>query len=168
VIDDIRRWAVSPIVGEPYVREIDVAPEALTNRLRARLNAQPRRMFGVLKVRPEFVGLVSANEFVVWERRQHATRAVGRVRGRRGGSRVEAHIALTRRARALSVVFFALFLVVSVAMLLREGGIGIGPPGLAVLALGIALSLVLFYSASLGQRAALRRFLDAAFTPPSE
>jgi hypothetical protein len=163
VIADIRRLAASPIVGESYVREIDVAPEALTSRLRARLNEQPRRLLGVVKVRPEFVGLVAANEFVVWERRQFATRAVGKVRGRRGGSRVEAHIALTRRARILSVVFFALFLFVSVGMLVREDGLGLGPAGVSVLGLGIALTVWIFYSASLGQRAALRRFLDAVF-----
>jgi hypothetical protein len=166
VIDGLRRWAISPIVGESYVREIDTAPEALTNRLRTRLNEQPRRLFGVVKTRPEFVGLVAANEFVVWERRQFATRAVGKVRGRRGGSRVEARIALTRRARFLSIAFFVLFLVVSIGMLVREDGLGLGPAGLSVLGIGIALAVGLFYSNTLGQRAALRRFLDAVFTSP--
>jgi hypothetical protein len=163
VIESLRRLAVSPIAGESYVREIDIAPEALTNRLRSRLSERPRRLFGVVKTRPEFVGLVAANEFVVWERRQFATRAVGKVRGRRGGSRVEAHIAFTRRAGVLSAVFFSLFLVVSIGMLAREDGIGLGPGGLAVLALGVALTVGLFYQASISQRAALRRFLDAVF-----
>ena len=153
----------SPLIGERYLRDIPIAPEALSSRLRAAINNRPRRMFGVLKVGSEWVGVVAGNEFVVWEKQGHATRATGRIKGRRGGSRVEAVIAVTGRTRILTVVFFALFVIASLGLLAREEGLGIGPSGLAVAAVGAFVTLTLFWSASLRQRAALRAFLDGVF-----
>ncbi len=163
MIEELSRWAISPLVGERYVHDIPVAPEALASRLRGAINNRPKRMFGVLKVSAEWVGVVSGNEFVVWERRQHATRAIGTIRGRRGGSRVEAHITLTRRTRILTVVFFALFVVASLGILAREGGPGVGPEGLTIAAVGALVTLTVFWSASLRQRAALKAFLNEVF-----
>lgn len=159
----LRRWTLAPLVGERYVRDVDVAPEALASRLRSALSTRPKRMFGVLKVTAEWVGLVAGNEFVVWERRQHATRATGAIHRRRGGSRIEAHIGLTRRTRVLTVVFFALFIVAALGYLSREDSLGLGPSGLAVAATGVLVTLTLFWSASLRQRAALRAFLNEVF-----
>lgn len=157
------RWAITPLVAERYVRDIAVAPEALAIRLRTAINRRPKRMFGVLKVSAQWVGVVSGTEFIVWEKQQHATRATGRIRGRRGGSRVEADITLTRRTRMLAVVFFGLFAVAAIGILAREGGLGFGPGGLAVAALGALVTLSLFWSAALRQRAALRAFLNEIF-----
>src|SRR3970040_873631 len=98
-------------LSEELVLDVAVAPEALASRLRSAIDQKPRRVLGVLKVSDEWIGVVDGNDFAVWERRQHATRAEGRIRGRRGGSRVEARIGLTRRSSVLLVVFFALFAV---------------------------------------------------------
>ncbi len=163
MLAELRRWALSPLVGERFVLDVDVAPEALTRRLNAVVNHQPKRMFGVLKVGPHWVGVVSGNDFVVWEKQQHATHAEGRIRGRRGGSRIEAHIGVTRRTRILTIVLFALFVVGAIGILAREESLGLTPSGLGVAALGAFVTLTLFWSAALRQRAALRAFLSEVF-----
>lgn len=159
----LRRWVLSPLAGERYVRDVPVAPDALSLRLIGAINNRPKRLLGILKVSAEWVGVVSANEFVVWEKQQHATRATGRIRGRRGGSRVEAHIALTRRTLLLGVAFYALFAVAVLGVLASETGLGMGPPGLAIALAGALLTLAVFWSAALRQRAALRSFLNGVF-----
>jgi hypothetical protein len=166
VIADLQRWALSPLVGERYVFEVDVAPEALSARLRTAINKQPKRMFGVLKVSSHWVGAISGNEFAVWEKQQHATRAEGRIRGRRGGSRIEVRIGVTRRAQFLVAVLLILFFAASLGILTREGSLGLGPTGLGVAALGAVVTLTVFWSAALSQRAALRRFLNQVFREP--
>lgn len=155
--------AVSPWVAEDYVLDATVAPEALAGRLRAAINTRPKRALGVLKVHSEWIGLVAGNEFVVWEKQQHATRATGRIRRHKGGARVEARIALTRRTSVLMVVFFTLFAVAALGLLAREEGLGIGPTGLGIAVVGGLVTLTLFWWAGLRQRAALRRFLDEVF-----
>jgi len=170
VIDVLRYWVVSPMTGEEFVRDVPVAPEALAARLRGSINKPPKRMLGVLKVTAEWIGVVAGNEFIVWEKRQHATRAVGRIQARRGGSRVQAHIGITRRTRILLLVFVVLFLAGSFGLLAREGGLGLGPAGLTVAAVGALFTLSIYWSASLRQRAALRAFLNDVFRErrPSE
>lgn len=164
MIAQLQRWTTSALTGERYVLDVDVAPEALVARLRRRINAQPKRLFGVLKVGAHWVGIVSGTEFVVWEKQQHAMRAEGRIRPRRGGSRIEAQIGLTQRTRVLAVVFFTLFVIATFGILAREGGLGIGPAGLSVAALGAMVILSLFWSSAMRQRAALRAFLSDVFT----
>ncbi len=165
-MDLARRWVLSPLIGEQYVRDVAVAPEALASRLRSAINTRPKRALGVLKVHAEWVGLVAGNDFAVWEKQQHATIATGRIRGRRGGSRVEAHIGVRRRTWVLMLVFFALFVLASIGLLSREEGLGLSPTGLAVAALGAFVTLTLFWSASLRQRAALKAFLNEVFRGP--
>jgi hypothetical protein len=163
VIDVVRRWATAPLVGEEYVRDVAIAPETLASRLRAAINVRPKRALGVLKVHSEWVGIVAGTEFAVWERQQHATRATGKIRARRGGSRVQARIEVTRRTRILLAVFFALFVVGSLGMLSLEEGLGTGPTGLSVAAFGGFVMVTLFWSTSLRQRAALKAFLNEVF-----
>ncbi len=150
-------------LSEDYVLDVPVAPEALASRLRAAISVRPKRAFGVIKVHSEWVGLVGGKEFDVWERQQHATHARGRIIGRRGGSRVEARIGLTRRAGLLAVLFFALFAFVAVGFLGRPEGPGSGQASVGVAALGALAIAGLFWSYSLRQRAALRRFLNEVF-----
>jgi hypothetical protein len=166
VIPDLRRLALSPLVGESYVVDVDIAPEALIKRLSGAINHQPKRLFGVLKVSDHWIGVVSGSQFAVWEKQQHATRAEGRIRGRRGGSRVEAHIGVTRRSRVLTVILLALFLLASFEILGREGTLGLTPAGLTVAAVGALVTLTLFWVAALRQRAALRAFLNEVFSRP--
>ena len=117
----------------------------------------------MLKVSDHWVGVVSGTQFVVWEKQQHATRAEGRIRGRRGGSRIEAHIGVTRRTRILTVVLLVLFLVAAAGILGREGSLGLTPAGLTVAAVGAVVTLTLFWASALRQRAALRAFLNGVF-----
>lgn len=166
MIEQLRRWAASPLTGEHYTRDVAVAPEALASRLGRAINQKPKRMLGVLKVTSEWIGVVAGHEFVVWERQGHATRAIGTIKGRRGGSRVDVRIGITKRTRILTVVFFALFIAASLGILTRQEGLGIEPSGLAVAALGAFVTLTLFWSASLRQRAALRAFLDGVLSEP--
>ena len=151
-------------IAEDLVMEVPIAPEALASRLRGRLNQRPKRVLGVLKVSDEWIGVVHGNEFAVWERRQHAMRAEGRIRGVRGGSRVEARIALTRRSAAMMVIFFVLFAVGAVGILSQPEGFGISPATLALAALAGFGTLLVFWVGSLRQRAALRAFLADVFT----
>ena len=64
--------------------------------------------FGVLKTTNEYVGVVRANEFELWERQQRAVHARGRVVPRHRGSRVEVSLVIPRRTRFLVGLFFAL------------------------------------------------------------
>ena len=166
MIELFRRWVLSPLVGERYVRDVAVAPEALVGRLQAAIVVRPRRALGVLKVHAEWTGLVAGKEFTVWEKQQHATVATGSIRGRRGGSRVEAHIRLRRRTWVLMIVFFVLFVLASIGLLSRQEGLGMGPTGFTVAALGAFVTLTLFWSGSLRQRAALKAFLNEVFRGP--
>ena len=152
-------------IAEDLVIEISVAPEALASRLRGRLNQRPKRALGILKVSDEWIGVVHGNEFAVWERRQHAMRAQGRIRGVRGGSRVEARIALTRRSAVMMVVFFVLFAVGAVGVLSQPEGLGISPATLVIALLAGFGTLIVFWVGSLRQRAALRAFLADVFRP---
>ena len=152
-------------IAEDLVMEVPIAPEALASRLRGRLNQRPKRALGILKVSDEWIGVVHGNEFAVWERRQHAMRAQGRIRGVRGGSRVEARIALTRRAAVMTVVFFVLFAVGAVGVLSQPEGLGISPATLVIALLAGFGTLLVFWIGSLRQRAALRAFLADVFRP---
>lgn len=154
-----RRFAIA----EDLVMEVPIAPEALASRLRNRLNQRPKRVLGVLKVSDEWIGAVHGSQFAVWERRQHAMRAEGRIRGVRGGSRVEARIALTRRSTVTMVVFFVLFGVGAVGILSQPEGLGISPATLFLVVLAGFGTLLVFYIGSLRQRAALRAFLADVF-----
>jgi hypothetical protein len=152
-------------ISEELLFELPETPESLTSRLRGRLNQRPKRVLGILKVSDEWIGVVHGNEFAVWERRQHAMRAQGRIRGVRGGSRVEARIALTRRSAAMMVIFFVLFAIGAVGILSRPEGLGLSPATLVLAALAGFGTLLVFWIGSLRQRAALRAFLADVFRP---
>jgi len=152
-------------IAEDLVMEVPIAPEALASRLRTRLNQRPKRVLGVLKVSDEWIGAVHGNQFAVWERRQHAMRAEGRIRGVRGGARVEARIALTRRSSVMMAIFFVLFAVGAVGVLSQPEGLGISPATLVIAVLAGFGTLLIFWIGSLRQRAALRAFLADVFRP---
>jgi hypothetical protein len=152
-----------PLLEEEYVRDVAVAPEHLIGLLREELAKKPKRALGVLKTGDEFRGMIAGTEFAVWERQQHATRAIGRIRGRRGGSRIEASISLTRRSRILTVAFFVLFAIGAYAVLERGEGFRTDATGISLAIVAGAATLVMFWLVSLQQRARLRRFLDRVF-----
>jgi hypothetical protein len=151
-------------IAEDLVIEVPVAPEAVASRLQSRLNQRPKRAFGVLKISDEWIGVVHGDRFAVWERRQHAMRAEGRIRRVRGGSRVEARIALTRRSAVMMVVFFVLFALGAVGILSQPQGLGISPATLVLAVLAGFGTLLVFWVGSLRQRAALHAFLADVLT----
>lgn len=150
------------LFGEDYVRDIDVAPEGVASRLRGAINLKPKRVLGLLKVSSEFIGVVAEGEFAVWERSGHATQARGLIRPRRGGTRVEARIGLRQRTLVLGAVFFALFALIAYQLITSAEAPG-GPAAVVFAVVAAAFTAWLFWSASLRQRAALRRFLDEVF-----
>jgi hypothetical protein len=140
-----------------------MAPEAAVARIREAIGRRPKRVLGVLKVEREYAGIVGGQHFEVWERRAHAIRAVGQIRGQRGGSRIETAFALSRRARALLVVLFAAYAiaVVGIVQLPAERPAPVPPVVVAV-----AGALVLaggFLINALRQRSDLRRFISDLF-----
>ncbi|MBM4434088.1 MAG: hypothetical protein FJ028_03065 [Chloroflexi bacterium] len=137
-----------------------VAPEALAARLRAAINVRPKRALGVIKVGPEWKGTVGGHEFVIWEKQQRTTRMVGRIRSRRGGSRVEARLEVRRRTWLFLAVLVVLFVWTSYGLLQRDTGMGLGPAGLATAALATLAMVLAFWSFAMRQRAQLKAFLD--------
>lgn len=150
-------------LGEDYVLEVAIAPEGALAKLRSAINKRPQRAFGVIKIAPEWVGVVRGTEFEIWERRQHATHAHGRVRGRHGGSRIEARIELTRRARVLTVLFFVLFVLAAIGLAGLPDSRALDATSLLVVVLGGATLAGLYWTASIRQRSALRRFIAEVF-----
>lgn len=139
--------------------DVQLAPEAVAGRITVAINRRPRRAFGVLKTENEFVGVVRGTEFEVWERRSHAVHAVGRVKGRRGGSRVELQMRLTPRTRVQLALFFALFALAIVGFALTPSE---RPPLVPTPLIGLAGAAVLgavFYVGTSRQRADLERFV---------
>ncbi len=149
------------------VLDVPIAPEGAVVRLRNAINKPPRRsLFGLMKVAPEFVGVVRDREFEIWERSQHAIHARGEIRGRRGGSRIEARLSLNPRTRVLSVVFFGVLAALAVALAASEAG-----HGLASAAVTLAGALVIgavFVVSARRQREALRRFVTAIYEDVGE
>lgn len=143
--------------------DVPAAPEAVTSRLLSSINAPPRRALGVLKVNAEWVGFVNGDEFAVWERAGHATRASGKILRRRGGTRVEARIELTRWTWILLAVIFALFVFVASGLLRAEGGQTLNASGILIAAAGALATVSFFWWAARRQRSELRRFLDSVF-----
>ena len=149
-----------------------MAPDAAVARVRDAINRRPKRVLGVLKVDREYVGVVGGTEFEIWERRDHAIHAVGRVRGQRGGTRIETAFRLSRRTRALLVLLLAAYAIAVLGILqLPEER----PAPLPPVVIAVAGALILtggFLISARRQRSYLRRFVSELFadvlanTPP--
>ncbi|MGH2498893.1 MAG: hypothetical protein ACRDF0_02190 [Candidatus Limnocylindria bacterium] len=155
-------------VADELLLDIRMAPEGVAGRLRGAVNQRPERAFGVIKVKPEYVGLVRERDFEIWERRQHAVHAVGRIRARRGGSRIEMRAHVTPRTRLLAAAFFLILAVAVVGFNLRprEAEVSfltllVGPAGALVIA-------IVFLVSARRQGAALRRFVAELFADVAE
>jgi len=145
---------------ERFRLDVRLGPDEAVRRIEDAINARPKRALGLIKIAPEFVGVVREQEFEVWERRQHATHFRGRVRGRRSGSRVEGTLFLTRRSLTLMFVLFALFGVGAWGFAGLQGD----PMPRALLAIpaGAVMIAVYLYTAA-RQRRALRVFFERIF-----
>jgi hypothetical protein len=150
-----------------------MSPDAAVARVRKAINRRPKRVLGVLKVEREYVGVVAGKEFEIWEKRDHAIHAVGRLRGQRGGTRIETAFTLGRRTRAFLVVLFAGYAiaVVGILQLPAEGPAPVPPLIIAVA--GAVLLAGGFLINARRQRSYLRRFVSDLFadvvadTPPA-
>ena len=142
--------------------EVAIAPDAAVARVKSAINLPKKRMFGVLKTRPEYVGVIEGRSFEIWERQQRAIHAFGQVTGIRGGGRIDVRLFTPPRTRILLGAFFALYLI---------GGLGItssGPDGLSasdVVLVIVAATFVgaVFWLTAARQRALLRGFIEELF-----
>jgi hypothetical protein len=150
-------------VSNDLVLDLDISPRDARERLAAAINRKPRRILGVVKIESEFVGVVASGEFEIWERRQHAVHAHGRIDRTPVGSRIDATFSLTRRSRVLLVAFFTLYFLVGLGILSRVPDATAPIPSSVVLIVGGLLLGVLFLVGARGQRIDLERFVTTVF-----
>jgi len=147
--------------------EVPIAPAAVLAQVSGSINRRERRMFGILKTKQEYVGYVGAEGFEIWERQQRAVHAFGSVRPRTGGARIEVHFVLPRTTRAVTAVFFALYVLVAVGIAQRPPDTSLSGPELAAMAVGAAVLVAGFWYAARRQRADLAKFI-ARLLPDAE
>ncbi len=146
---------------------VPVAPEVAALRIARSINLPKRRLFGLLKTQREFVGVVEGLEFEIWERQARAVHAVGRVRGVRNGSRIEASFAMPTRTRVMIGAFFVLFVPATTAIAASRSQ-GFGLDSLIVLATGTLAVVALFALSAVRQRRDLSAFIAQVFAAASE
>ena len=163
--NDARQSVAFALAVKPpeFVLDVDVAPAGALTRLAAAINQRPKRAFGVLKTTNEYVGVVTEDAFEIWERRQRAVHAVGRVVPRRGGTRIEVRSAISPPTRVLLALFFGLYVAVAVGIALRSPDPAVTIDEIIIAAAGLIVLGVLFISAARRQRADLRAFLEGLF-----
>jgi hypothetical protein len=147
--------------------DLRVAPDAAIARIAAAINLPRKRLFGVIKTAPEYVGVSEGASFEVWERRDRAVHAVGAVRAVPGGSRVDVAFRMSPLSRGALVVFFPLYVVVAGGLATLDGIVS--ALDVLVAAGGLATMVAFFIDARRRQRRALRAFLEAVLgqTPVS-
>ncbi len=133
----------------------------MLERIRAAMNRKPKRLFGILRVESEFIGFVRDDSFEVWDRYRHAVHAYGRVRGRRGGTRIELSASVTRRTIVLMTIFFALF--AAAAIELGSSSPAGTMPALVISAAGALATAGIFFASARQQQAQLGRFVRGIF-----
>lgn len=148
-------------MGPDLVLQINEPPRSALSRVAAAINKEPKRLFGVVKIHDEYVGVVSGDEFEVWERRRRAVHAVGQAERHDGGTRVTVRFPLARQTRLLLPLFFALYAVVAGGLAQRTAD-----PlfALALAAAGAVGLAIMFVVSARRQRDQLRRFLEAVLT----
>jgi hypothetical protein len=150
-------------VTEDWSLDLAIAPDGAIGRIGASINKRGKRAFGVLKTANEYVGVVRANEFELWERQQRAVHARGRVVARHRGSRVEVNLVVPRRTRFLLGLFFALYLLVSLGIATQPPDPGISVGEVVVSIVGAGVLVALFAAGARSQRSDLRRFFERVF-----
>ncbi len=143
--------------------DVAIAPDGALQRIAAATNRPKKRAFGVFKTENEYLGFIRDDIFEIWERQQRAVHALGSVRGRRGGSRIEVRFVIPTRTRALLVGFFALYAVAAAGTALRDGEALGGAEELIIAVVGALVLALIFTAAIARQRAGLRGFFDRLF-----
>jgi hypothetical protein len=148
---------------EPHVvLDVGIAPAGALTRVAGAINRRPKRALGIFKTGNEYVGRVWDDGFEVWERRQRAVHASGRIRARQGGSRIELRFVLPARTRLLIAVFFVLYAAAAAGIGFRSDG-AFSVEDLAIACLGAASVGLVFVLAAGRQRAELRGFIRGLF-----
>jgi len=143
--------------------DVAIAPEAALARITAAINRPKKRAFGIFKIQNEYIGVVGSGEFEIWERQQRAVHALGSVRGRRGGSRLEVRYGVGRRTPALIVVFFVLYAAVALGISRLGPEPAVTAAELMVAAVGAAILAAIFAASAARQRADLQAFIERLF-----
>lgn len=145
------------------VLDVAMAPAAVAARIDGSINRRGRRMFGILKTEPEYVGYASLEGFEIWERQQRAVHAVASVRGRAGRSRITLRFVLPRTTRVVGAAFFALYALAGVGIARLPPDTSLSVSELAALTLGAAVLVAGFWYAAGRQRADLAKFVARLF-----
>ena len=140
--------------------DLPIAPQGALDRIAANINRRGKRALGVLKTENEFVGVIAAPQFEIWERQKRAVHARGRVMARSRGSRLDVTYYIPLRTRVLLGVFFVLYLLVAFGIATQAQDPSVSPAELLVTIAGAAVLGALFFTGARSQRADLRRFLD--------
>ncbi len=143
--------------------DVPVAPDAALARVDAAINRRTKRVLGVLKIENEFIGVVTAEAFEIWERRAHAVHAVGRARLRGRTTRIEMELHVTPRTRILAVLFFVLYAVAVVEFLSLQPAGAVGPADLVVAVIGALVPAAIFLVSVRRQRSDLRTFIEGLY-----
>jgi hypothetical protein len=144
------------------VLDVGIAPAGALMRVAGAINRRPKRALGIFKTENEYVGRVWDDGFEIWERRQRAVHASGRVRARHGGTRVELRFVVPAVTRLLIVLFFGLYAAAAAGIGLRNDG-ALSVEDLTIAGLGAASVGLVFVLAAGRQRADLRRFMQGLF-----
>lgn len=147
-----------------WTLHLAIAPEGASARLAKAIKLRPKRAFGVLKTQNEYIGLVEADAFEIWERTQRAVHLVGRIAKGPGGTRIEMRFLFPTRTRVLLVAFVALYVLASLGIALRppEGVITVEEVLIAIA--GAAVLGTIWTASTLRQRADLRAFVEGVFS----
>jgi hypothetical protein len=150
-------------VNEDWSLDLAMAPEGATGRIAANINKRGKRAFGVLKTANEYVGVVRANEFEVWEKQTRAIHARGKILPRQRGSHLEVQFIVPRVTRVLLGVFFVLYVLVALGIATQPPDPSISPEEVAVAAGGAVVLIGIFLASARSQRADLRSLLERIF-----
>ena len=142
------------------VVDVPLAPAAVLAKVKGSINRREQRLFGVIKTKKEFVGIVFDEGFEVWERQQRAVHVLGTVRAQRGGTRVELRYTFAPVTRVVTVIFFALYLIGTVGLSVREPDPAISATEVVAIVLGVAVLGAGFAYAARRQRADLSALAD--------
>ena len=146
-----------------WALDLTIAPDAALARVAAAINRPRRRAFGIFKNQSEYVGVVTTGEFEIWERQQRAVHALGSIRGRRGGSRLEVRFGVGRRTPVLIVVFFVLYTAAALGISRLSPDPDLSAGEFAVAVAGAVMLAALFAAFAGRQRAELQAFIEGLF-----
>ena len=143
--------------------DVAIAPEAALARISGAINRPKKRAFGIFKLQNEYVGVVGDSEFEIWERQQRAVHALGAIRARRGGSRLDIRFGIGKRTPVLIAAFFVLYAAVALGIATLDPEPGVTAAELAVAAVGAAILAAMFVAAAARQRSELTAFIERLF-----